>query len=51
MNLFAAVQFGHALRSNPKRQVSNPKGIPRLDILIFRHFLAFGALVFGIYFF
>jgi len=41
MNLFSAVQFDHELRSNPKRQISNPKEIPMLNILIFSHFLAF----------
>jgi hypothetical protein len=50
MNLFPAVQFDPELRSNPKRQLSNPKEITKLNILIFRHFLAFGVLALGIYF-
>jgi hypothetical protein len=50
MNLYAAVQFDHELRSNPKRQISNAKEVPKFDLLIFTHFLAFGALAFGIYF-
>jgi hypothetical protein len=50
MNLYSAAQFDHKLSSNPKRQISNAKEIPKLNILISRHFLAFGALAFGIYF-